>query len=110
MAKILYYWDESKKLDHSEIFMTDADLPNPLPETATFVAPDNGLYEPITWNGESWDGITQEAWLSQHPAPTPVPTTEQQMIMQQALDINQLKQLTMSQASQIAILSKGSAE
>ncbi|KZU71694.1 DUF2977 domain-containing protein [Lactiplantibacillus plantarum] len=42
--------------------------------------------------------------------PKPVPTAEQQLVMQQAADIAQMKQMIMSQASQIAILSKGSAK
>ncbi|VDG23651.1 hypothetical protein [Lactiplantibacillus mudanjiangensis] len=104
--KPLYFYDDNKEFDHIELVEADA----PLQNNSTFVAPENGLYEPITWDGNSWSGITQEEWLSQHPVPTPVPTAEQQMVMQQALDINQLKQLTMAQASQIAILSKGSAE
>lgn len=43
-------------------------------------------------------------------APQPVPTAEQQLVMKQAADIAQMKQMIMSQASQIAILSKGSAK
>ncbi|MGH1585632.1 DUF2977 domain-containing protein [Lactiplantibacillus plantarum] len=42
--------------------------------------------------------------------PQPVPTAEQQLVMKQAADIVQMKQMIMSQASQIAILSKGSAK
>lgn len=42
--------------------------------------------------------------------PRPVPTADQQLIMDQAADIAQLKQIIMSQASQIATLSKGSAK
>ena len=42
--------------------------------------------------------------------PQPVPTAEQQLVMQQATDIAQMKQMIMSQASQIATLSKGSAK
>ncbi|WP_436702739.1 DUF2977 domain-containing protein [Lactiplantibacillus plantarum] len=42
--------------------------------------------------------------------PQPVPTADQQLIMKQAADIAQMKQMIMSQASQIATLSKGSAK
>lgn len=104
--KALYFYDENKEFDHIELVEDEA----PIQERSTFVAPKNGLFEPITWDGEAWNGITEEEWLAAHPAPTPVPTEEQQMVMQQALDINQLKQLAMAQASQIATLSKGSAE
>ncbi|MDV0430109.1 hypothetical protein RXV91_04320 [Lactiplantibacillus sp. DA1] len=111
MAKILYYWDrETHGLNHSEFFMTDDELPNPLPDNATLVAPTNGLYEPITWDGTAWNGTDKDEWLAAHPVPVPDPTAEQAMIMQQATDITQMKQMIMSQASQIATLSKGSAE
>lgn len=42
-------------------------------------------------------------------APT-MPTTEQQLLMQQEKDIIQLKQLAMDQEEKIATLSKGSAK
>jgi len=59
----------------------------------------------------AWFGVTREEYLASLPKPKPVtPTAEQQMIMQQSTDITQLKQLVITQAGQIAILSKGSAE
>lgn len=122
--KLLYFYDEkSKQYDHSELFSdltdeTNSDnsskslhtLPNLLPDNATLVAPTNGLYEPITWDGTAWNGADKDEWLAAHPVPVPDPTAEQAMIMQQATDITQMKQMIMSQASQIATLSKGSAE
>ena len=42
--------------------------------------------------------------------PQPVPTAEQQLVMKQATDITQMKQMIMLQAGQIATLSKGSAK
>ncbi|MCG0713778.1 hypothetical protein IMAU70092_01104 [Lactiplantibacillus plantarum] len=42
--------------------------------------------------------------------PQPVPTAEQQLVMKQAADITQMKQMIMLQAGQIATLSKGSAK
>lgn len=110
MAKILYYWDQDKHFDHSEFFQNDEDVPNPLPDNATAVAPVNGLYEPLTWNGASWDGTPKEDWLAAHPTPAPEPTSEQKTIMQQATDISQMKQMMMMQASQIATLTKGDAK
>lgn len=42
--------------------------------------------------------------------PQPVPTAEQQLVMKQAADIAQMKQMIMLQAGKIATLSKGSAK
>lgn len=58
------------------------------------------------------DGIMANDAYTEPVASQPVsePTAEQKMIMQQATDISQMKQMIMSQASQIATLSKGSAE
>ncbi|WP_338230771.1 hypothetical protein [Lactiplantibacillus paraxiangfangensis] len=113
MATVLYYWDkETKELDHSELYMNESDVPKPLPDNATTVAPENGLYEPIHISDDKtkWLGTSKEEWLAAHPVPTPEPTAEQKMIMQQATGIAQLQQLAMSQASQIAILSKGDSK
>ncbi|BDZ30641.1 hypothetical protein RA086_05675 [Lactiplantibacillus sp. WILCCON 0030] len=112
MAQLLYFWDEDEVLDHSELIMTDDGLPDPLPSNSTLIAPANGLFEPIHINSDrtAWFGISKEEWLAAHPAPKPEPTAEQMMLMQQASDITQLKQLAMAQASQIAAQSKGSAE
>lgn len=77
MTKILYYWDEqTKELDHSEFFMTDDELPNPLPDNATPVAPTNGLYEPIMWDGITWNGTDKDEWLAAHPVPVPEPSEQ----------------------------------
>lgn len=80
------------------------------PENATTVAVPDGLYQP-TFDGQAWTGITADEYAKQsEQPPAPVPTAEQQTLMQQATDIMQLRQLVMAQASQIAILSKGSAK
>lgn len=80
------------------------------PENATTVAVPDGLYQP-TFDGQAWTGITADEYAKQsEQPPMPVPTSEQQTLMQQAADIMQLRQLVMAQASQIAILSKGSAQ
>lgn len=82
--------------------------------------PEPGLYEPITLANGGWQGTDEaeyqkavdaeaEARKAAHPE-LYEPSAEQQIIMQQASDINNLKQITMSQASQIASLTKGSAE
>ncbi|ATL77918.1 hypothetical protein [Lactiplantibacillus plantarum] len=80
------------------------------PDNATTVAVPDGLYQP-TFDGQAWTGISADEYAKQsEQPPAPAPTIEQQTLMQQAADIMQLRQLVMAQASQIAILSKGSAQ
>ncbi|WP_430491015.1 hypothetical protein [Lactiplantibacillus pentosus] len=80
------------------------------PDNATTVAVPDGLYQP-TFDGQAWTGISADEYAKQsEQPPAPAPTIEQQTLMQQATDIMQLRQLVMAQASQIAILSKGSAQ
>lgn len=80
------------------------------PENATTVVVPDGLYQP-TFDGQAWIGITADEYVKQsEQPPMPVPTSEQQTLMQQTADIMQLRQLVMAQASQIATLSEGSAK
>lgn len=76
LPQILYFWNENKELDHSEFFMADDELPNPLPDNATSVEPTNGLYEPITWDGTAWNGTDKDEWLAAHPVPAPEPSEQ----------------------------------
>lgn len=107
---ILYFYDETKAYDHSQVYTDDTQVPSPLPTGATTVAPEQGLYGTPKWSGTSWVGITREEWLAQQSATSVTPTTEQQLLMQQEQDIIQLKKLVMDQEAKIATLSKGSAE
>lgn len=86
MAQALYYWDENKHFDHTQLFLDDQELPTPLPTNATNVAPDNGLYGQATWNGMMWVGMDQAAWQEDQPTPKPAtPTTDQAAQAQLAL-------------------------
>lgn len=76
MTQILYYWDEFQHLEHSELYMDEADLPITLPTNATTIAPKNGLYEPISWNGSAWVGTTKTDWLAAHPVLASEPTDQ----------------------------------
>lgn len=94
MAQVLYYWDKNNQFDHSELL---DELPTPLPANATTVVPANGLYDPISWNGNTWTGVTLETWLAARPDPEPaVPTTDQKAQAQLAL---QLAKTTQAQAT-----------
>lgn len=89
---ILYFYDDNKAYDHSQVYIDDTQVPNPLPANATTVAPEQGLYGTPKWTGTTWVGITREEWLAQQPAATPVaPTIEQQLQSQLALQMATLQ-------------------
>ncbi|QRA38777.1 hypothetical protein JMO19_10605 [Lactiplantibacillus plantarum] len=89
---ILYFYDDNKAYDHSQVYIDDTQVPNPLPANATTVAPEQGLYGIPKWTGTTWIGITREEWLAQQPAATPVaPTTDQRFQSQLALQMATLQ-------------------
>lgn len=97
MAQALYYWDEDKHFDHTQLFTDNQELPTPLPTNATNVAPANGLYGQATWNGMMWVGMDQAAWKASQPTPEPAtPTTDQAVQAQLSL---QLAKTTQAQAA-----------
>ncbi|VDG18799.1 hypothetical protein [Lactobacillus backii] [Lactiplantibacillus mudanjiangensis] len=105
--KALYFYDENKEFDHIELVEDEA----PIQERSTFVAPKNGLFEPITWDGEAWNGITEEEWLAAHPAPTPEPTeqdkTNAQILLQVATNKTAQDQFNAQALLQIAAIKGG---
>lgn len=84
----------------------------------TEIKPDNGLYEPVTWNGTTWLGTDQAVWqaaqdadyqeyLKEHPESAPQPSVEQQIAeliksnaQQTTLNAQLIKQLATLQTSQ----------
>ncbi|MCG0767271.1 hypothetical protein IMAU10058_02711 [Lactiplantibacillus plantarum] len=76
----------------------------------TLTLPPAGLNTPLKYNRETdqFTGADQPEVVN--PGPAVSPSDEQKLLMQQESDIAQLKVLAMYQASQIAILSKGSAK
>lgn len=69
--KAVYSWDNDKHLDTINLVDDDYQLePN-----ETFTKPDDGLYEPISWTGSTWVGVSKEEWEAAHPA-TPAEPSE----------------------------------
>lgn len=90
--EILYFYDDNKAYDHSQVYIDDTQMPNPLPANATTVTPEQGLYGTPKWNGTTWIGITRDEWLAQQPAATPAaPTTDQKFQAQLALQMATLQ-------------------
>lgn len=90
---ILYFYDDNKAYDHSQSYIDDTQVPNPLPTNATTVAPEQGLYGTPKWTGTTWVGITRDEWLTQQSAGTPMPpTTDQKFQAQLALQMATLQE------------------
>ena len=79
----------------------------------TLTGPDEALKQPWIWNGDKWVEGTikdQSNYQKYFPKNEIRTTPEQLLLMQQAIDINNLKQLSMQMATEMAELKKGSAE
>ncbi|MDV3526139.1 hypothetical protein [Lactiplantibacillus plantarum] len=89
---VLYFYGDNKAYDHSQVYVDDTQVPNPLPSNSTVVAPEQGLYGTPKWNGTTWVGIARDEWLTQQPATTPVaPTNDEKFQAQLALQMATLQ-------------------
>lgn len=79
--KLIYFYNDQRQLDHSELVDDDYQLP----ANATDIRPADGLYEPLTFTGSAWTGVTREEWLANHPEPEPIEPSEQDKINAQLL-------------------------
>lgn len=94
--KAVYSWDKDKHLDTINLVDDDYQLePN-----ETFTKPDDGLYEPISWTGSTWVGVSKEEWEAAHPQHAVEPSAGEQALnalgLQVASLITENKQLKQS--------------
>lgn len=88
MKQVFYYDQTSKQLTRIGVVSDTADLP----ANATFVQPQAGLLDPLTWTGTDWVGVSQAEWENNQPAPVSVtPTADQQFQAQLALQMATLQ-------------------
>lgn len=79
--KLIYFYNDQRQLDHSELVDDDYQLP----ANATDIRPADGLYEPLSFTGTEWVGVTREEWLANQPEPEPTQPTEQDKINAQLM-------------------------
>lgn len=63
----------------------------------TFTKPEDGLYQPMKFNGTTWIGTPKEEWESAHPAPKMEPSASQ---IAQANTLKDVAQLQVAHTSQ----------
>lgn len=63
-----------------------------LGQNETFVKPQDGLYEPISWTGTDWIGTPKEVWEANQPKVEVKPTVQQQLNANVSLQLAQLAQ------------------
>ena len=112
MTKVVYMYDQTSREFKGSKLVDDNYV---VQAGETEIKPDNGLYEPVTWNGTTWLGTDKVVWQSaqdaanaeyikEHPELAPQPTTDQQMIMAQAQQLSTMQQMMMAQAADLAAL------
>ncbi|KRM92786.1 hypothetical protein [Loigolactobacillus rennini] len=104
--KLIYFYDNNKQFDHSEL----VDAATTVPANATDIRPTDGLYEPRTFNGK-WVGVTREEWLKNQPAPEPEePTDQEQAMAELTKQLAQTKQTATDAQNALAELTKQVAQ
>lgn len=105
--KQIYFYDGQKVFDHSELVDADAKVP----ANATEVRPADGLYEPRTFNGTEWVGVSREEWLKNRPEQEPLePSAQDKMIADLTKQLAKATQTATAAQSSVAELTKKVAE
>lgn len=93
----VYCYDPNKNNEFTQIKMVpQGSLLGP---NETFTKPEDGLYQPMHFNGTKWVGVTREEYIKAHPAPKVEPSAQtqavnllgQQLITLKADNANDLK-------------------
>lgn len=95
MSKAVYSWDKDNHFDTIKLVEDDYQLAS----NETFVKPEDGLYEPITWNGSTWVGVSKEEWETKHPQNPIEPTVQQKLDAQTQIQLAQLMKQNKQQAA-----------
>lgn len=88
MAKKAVYLMDSNK-HFSGIKLVDDDYQAQANET--LVKPEDGLYEPITWNGTGWTGTDKETWEASQPKVEIKPTQSEKLLAVLVKDVASVK-------------------
>ena len=68
--KVIYYYDNDYKSNgENDIIFPDENGQYNIPNNATDIAPEPGLYQPLHFNidKQNWEGVSKEEWEKEHP-------------------------------------------
>lgn len=98
--KAVYSWDKDNHLDTIKLVEDDYQLA----PSETFTKPENGLYEPISWTGSAWVGVSKEEWEAAQPQTTVEPSAGEQALNALGLQIAQVQKTQAAQSQAINAL------
>ena len=67
--KVIYYYDNDYKSNgENDIIFPDENGQYNIPNNATDIAPEPGLYQPLHFNidKQKWEGVSKEEWEKEH--------------------------------------------
>ncbi len=67
--KVIYYYDNDYKSNgENDIIFPDENGQYNIPNNATDIAPEQGLYQPLNFNidKQKWEGVSKEEWEKEH--------------------------------------------
>lgn len=92
--KAVYSWDKDNHLDTINLVEDDYQLA----PSETFTKPEDGLYEPISWTGSAWVGVSKEEWEAAQPQRTVEPSAGEQALNALGLQIAQVQKTQAAQS------------
>lgn len=108
VTKVIYTYDKDSKVFTGSDFILDS---QELTEGQTVVEPEQGLYQPMTFDGTKWVGTDKDAYdaeqekvRQEYLKDNPIPLTKADE------QIAQLQKLVMSQSADLAKLKKDLAD
>lgn len=84
--KAVYSWDKDNHLDTINLVEDDYQLA----PSETFTKPEDGLYEPISWTGSAWVGVSKEEWEAKHPRKPVEPSADAKVMNTMGIQIANL--------------------
>lgn len=93
--KAVYSWNDDNRLDKIKLVEDEYQLAS----NETFIKPEDGLYEPISWTGSTWVGVSKEKWETKYPQKPIEPTVQQKLDAQMQIQLAQLTKQNKEQAT-----------
>lgn len=102
--KQIYLYDGNGVFAGSQMIDNDTEMP----ANSTDIAPASGLYQPATFDGTQWVGVSREDWLASNPDDIPnYPTSQDKIIASlTAQTADAIQQAQLAQKANAALTEK----